>query len=140
MINQNTSYGASVFINADSDGDLDFDRNYTVNPFFRWFFSESKFARGFFIEGFGSLNSSNDYKENYFYDDEGFYSNVIEEKETNVRFALGISTGGKFVLKTGFIAEVFLGIGRNLIGDTDGSSYNSREFIPRGGISLGYRF
>ena len=49
-------------------------------------------------------------------------------------FAIGISAGGKFVTKRGFIAEVYLGIGRDLLGNSD------IEIVGRGGISIGYRF
>ncbi len=56
----------------------------------------------------------------------------IEEDHTN--FAVGISAGGKFVTKRGFVAEIYLGIGRDLLG---GSTI---EVVGRGGISFGYRF
>jgi len=48
--------------------------------------------------------------------------------------AVGISAGAKFLTKRGFIAEIYLGIGRDLLGNSDD------EIVGRGGISLGYRF
>ena len=69
-------------------------------------------------------------KDEFYIDDNfGFY-----EIRDYTDFALGISVGGKFVTKRGFIAEIYLGIGRDLLGNTD------VEVVGRGGISLGYRF
>jgi len=48
--------------------------------------------------------------------------------------AAGISVGGKFVTKRGFVTEIYLGIGRDLLGNSD------IEVVGRGGVSIGYRF
>jgi len=49
-------------------------------------------------------------------------------------FAIGISAGGKFISRRGFVAEVYLGIGRGLLGESD------IEVVGRGGIAFGFRF
>jgi hypothetical protein len=57
---------------------------------------------------------------------------TLEEKYTDL--AAGISVGGKFVSKRGFVAEIYVGIGRDLLGNSD------LEIVGRGGVSIGYRF
>jgi|GEM_PF-7003415 len=57
--------------------------------------------------------------------------------ETSNNLALGVSLGGKLVSKGGFLLECYGGVGRNiLIGNEDFAN----EFVPRAGVSLGYRF
>lgn len=80
----------------------------------------------------------------YYYRDEfdsfgNFTSSEIEE-ENDVRFALGFSVGGKFVLKNGFTTEVFLGVVRNLLGQRRTNYYSDTNLVSRGGVSFGYRF
>ncbi|MFQ3180835.1 MAG: hypothetical protein ACI9Z4_000421 [Polaribacter sp.] len=136
LINENSSYGVAVFYNLSdyADDDIVFPKKFSITPYYRQFFYENKYARGFFIEGFGMLNTYQDYYNNYDYS----YNKV----ETQTSFALGISVGGKFVIKEGFTAEVLGGVGRNLIkGENDNDSNDfANNIIGRFGISLGYRF
>jgi hypothetical protein len=136
LINENSSYGVAVFYNLSdyADDDIAFPKKFSITPYYRQFFYENKYARGFFIEGFGMLNTYQDYYNNYEYS----YNKV----ETQTSFALGISVGGKFVIKEGFTAEVLGGVGRNLIkGENDNDSNDfANNIIGRFGISLGYRF
>jgi hypothetical protein len=136
LINENSSYGVAVFYNLSdyADDDIVFPKKFSITPYYRQFFYENKYARGFFIEGFGMLNTYQDYYNNYEYS----YNKV----ETQTSFALGISVGGKFVIKEGFTAEVLGGVGRNLIkGENDNDSNDfANNIIGRFGISLGYRF
>ena len=122
LIDEESSFGIGATINTDtSESDL----NYAITPYYRRYFS-GKYARGFFVEGFGSLFSALEYS--------GFFYNPSDRFETG--FALGVSVGGKFVSKKGFTTELLLGVGRNLV-NSDNSSY---EAIGRIGISVGYRF
>jgi hypothetical protein len=136
LINENSSYGVAVFYNLSdyADDDIAFPKKFSITPYYRQFFYENKYARGFFIEGFGMLNTYQDYYNNYEYS----YNKV----ETQTSFALGISVGGKFVIKEGFTAEVLGGVGRNLIKGESDDDYNyfQNNIIGRFGISLGYRF
>jgi len=137
LIDKNSSYGVAVFYNFSdyADSDIAFPKKFSITPYYRWFFSENKYARGFFIEGFGMLNT---YQDNYSYDFNSNYGKI----ETQTSFALGISVGGKFVITEGFTAEVLAGVGRNLIKGESHESYQDfqNEVIGRFGISLGYRF
>ena len=137
LIDKNSSYGVAVFYNFSdyADSDIAFPKKFSITPYYRWFFSENKYARGFFIEGFGMLNT---YQDNYSYDFNSNYGKI----ETQTSFALGISVGGKFVITEGFTAEVLAGVGRNLIKGESHESYQDfqNEIVGRFGISLGYRF
>lgn len=141
LINTNSSFGVAVFYNFSdyADDDIAYPKKFSVTPYYRWFFSEYDYAQGFFVEGFGMLNTYQDYYNNY---DSYDYNNNYDRIETQTGFALGISVGGKFVLTEGFTAEVLLGIGRNLIKEEsdDNDYYFQNEVVARFGISLGYRF
>jgi hypothetical protein len=141
LVNENSSYGVAVFYNfSDYEGDaIAFPKKFSITPYYRWFFSENRYARGFFLEGFGMLNTYQDYYNNYnSYD----YNNNYNRVETQTSFALGISVGAKFVLTEGFTAEVLAGVGRNLIKGESDDDYNyfQNNIIGRFGVSLGYRF
>ena len=137
LINANSSYGVSVFYNFSdyANNYITLPKKFSITPYYRWFFSENKYARGFFIEGFGMLNT---YQDDYSYNYNGNYGKI----ETQTSFALGISVGGKFVITEGFTAEVLAGVGRNLIKGESKEGYQDfqNEVIGRFGISLGYRF
>jgi hypothetical protein len=141
LINDDSSYGVAIFYNFsdDTDTDIAFPKKFSVTPYYRWFFSENKYARGFFVEGFGMLNTYQEYFRNY---DNYDYNNNYDRVETQTGFALGISVGGKFITKGGFTTEVLLGVGRNLIKEKSDDNYNLFEnnIVGRFGISLGYRF
>lgn len=135
LLNDESAVGISFLINLNdknSDGP-NYYEEFAITPYYRHYFSK-KYAMGFFMEAFGMYNIQKDY---YYYDYyyENDYAQSESKKTTN--FALGFAIGGKFVSNKGFIFEFFGGIGRNLF--TSNSNDNT-EFVPRLGISLGYRF
>ena len=138
VISANSSYGVAIFYNFSDyeNDDITFPKKFSITPYYRWFFSEYQYAQGFFIEGFGMLNTFQDFYDSY------DYNNNYSKIKTQTSFALGISVGGKFVLKEGFTAEVLAGVGRNLIKGESQEDYNTfqNEIIGRFGVSLGYRF
>lgn len=129
ILNEESGLGISVFLPIDNS--VSDDINYYISPYYRLYFGK-KYAAGFFIEGFGMLNSVNDYT--YFYNDA---FNETINKETNTDFALGIGFGGKWVTKSGFIGELNFGIGRNLFNSSD---YEDSQIVGKIGINIGYRF
>lgn len=135
--NEESSFGISAQVALDPDiygYEWNVKRNYAITPYYRHFFSK-KYARGFFIEAFGSLNGGI-YEEyvTYEYDEScGCYSDIYNEYDYK-DLAFGIGVGGKFVSKLGFVGELHAGIGRNLFND------QAPEVIGRLGVSLGYRF
>jgi len=130
ILNEESSIGVGTLFSLDKNVDgLDEYRTFSITPYYRHFFSK-KYARGFFIEGFAMLHSGEE--EFYEYNDITFIKTRNDETYTD--FAIGISTGAKFVTKRGFIAEIYLGIGRDLLGNSD------IEIVGRGGIALGFQF
>ena len=129
VINEESTYGANILFSLDNDRDTGLEeyRTFSFTPYYRHFFSR-KYARGFFVEGFGMLHSGTD----EFYVGNGNNDEYREENFTD--FAIGMSAGAKFINKRGFVAEFYFGLGRDLLGNSD------LEVVGRGGISLGYRF
>jgi hypothetical protein len=134
LINTESSFGVALFYNfSDIESDnISFPKKFSITPYYRWFFSENKYARGFFVEGFGMLNTY----EDIFFD----LNNDSNKVRNETAFALGVSVGGKFVTKSGFTTEVYLGVGRNLIKNKNDDDFFEFNIVGRFGISLGYRF
>jgi len=129
ILNEESSIGVGTLFSLDNESEgLDEYRTFSITPYYRQFFS-NKYAQGFFVEAFTMLHSGNDYN---YYSNLGPYDTLVEEKYTD--FAVGISVGGKWVTKRGFVAEVYAGIGRDLLNQSD------IEVVGRGGVSIGYRF
>jgi len=127
-LNEESSLGISFFTTYDNEN-LDSDLNYYISPYYRIFFGK-KYAAGFFIEGFGMLNSI----------DREITSNIngdfTSNKETVTDFALGFGLGGKWVTKSGFVFELSGGVGRNLFKN----DYDETSLVGKIGFNLGYRF
>jgi hypothetical protein len=134
LLNEESSVGLSILFATDNNDENDFDyyRKFSATGFYRHFFSK-KYAKGFFVEGFGMLHQATEDVYVSSNEVDGFGGRYEENEYTD--FALGVSVGGKFVTRRGFIAEVYLGIGRNL-----GGQAIDVNVVGRGGISLGYRF
>jgi len=134
LLNEEASIGVSALISLDEESyGYDSYRKYSITPYYRHFFSK-KYAQGFFMEAFGMINGGEQYEYWYLYDEENDLHIEGEEKLKYTDLAFGISVGGKFLSKRGFIGEFHGGVGRNLFND------NSPEVIGRAGISFGYRF
>ena len=126
ILTEETSFGASVFIAITED----FDTNFALTPYYRFYFGQ-KPAAGFFVEGFGSLNS---YDDSIYTGENSSYNYYKEVSRTD--FALGFGLGSKWITKSGFLFEINAGVGRNLFNSSD----TDHEILGRGGITLGYRF
>ncbi|NNC45239.1 MAG: DUF3575 domain-containing protein [Winogradskyella sp.] len=128
-LSEESALGVSVFLPFDED--IRDDLKYYVSPYYRLYFGKN-YAAGFFIEGFGMLNSYNEYYVDY----NESLDIYTEGDDFKTDFALGIGLGGKWVTDSGFVGELNLGIGRNLFNnDSDGD-----EIVGKVGITLGYRF
>ena len=132
VIDEESSVGVAGLINLGDDYDtFDYLRKFSLTPYYRRYFSKG-YAKGFFVEGFGMLNQTSDPFFSNFDETTQTFSN---NSESFTDFAIGVSLGGKFISKKGFVAEVFGGIGRNLL-----NSDTTVDVVGRGGISLGFRF
>jgi len=107
FINTEATVGTDLFISLDESNEL--YKNFSLTPYYRRYFSINAGAKTFFIEGFGMI-----YKDN------------------ETKFALGVSTGHKYVSNSGFVVQTHFGIGRSISSGDD--------FVARGGVSLGYQF
>ncbi|MGA1227677.1 MAG: DUF3575 domain-containing protein [Tamlana sp.] len=125
-INEESAFGLNVFLPIDND--VSNDIKYYISPYYRFYFG-NKYAAGFFVEGFGMLNSTNR-------DINILIGSLGGNDNFKTDFALGIGLGGKWVTNSGFVGELNLGVGRNLFNNDD----TDYEFISKVGISLGYRF
>lgn len=123
LITEDSGVGISFFYGKRED----VNSFYYVTPYYRAYFGK-KPAAGFFVEGFGMINS--EVESNFYYDGQNY--NVREKRLTD--FALGFGLGSKWVHKRGFVFEINAGVGRNLFNN------NVYDVVPRGGITLGYRF
>ncbi|WP_282069258.1 DUF3575 domain-containing protein [Olleya namhaensis] len=135
-LNEESGVGVSVLYNFSDDNDqgLDEYRKFSITPYYRHYFSK-QYAEGFFVEGFTMLHTGEENNNIYIlYDDSNPSLGGDFKDENYTDLAIGLSTGFKAVSKRGFVAEVYLGIGRDLLGNSD------IEVVGRGGISLGYRF
>lgn len=141
LLDSESSIGASIMINLqNNDGTVDGPRyaeRFALTPFYRRYFS-SKYAWGFFLEAFGMYNVQEDYDGYYITNQSDNSLIYVDSDERSSNFALGISLGGKFVSKKGFVFEFYGGIGRNLI--TSNDAVDEENIVPRIGASLGYRF
>jgi len=127
LLNEESGIGVSLFVPYVND----VNQNFNLTTYYRFYFGK-KPAAGFFVEGFGMLNS---YSENYYMYDSNF-TEVKIDGDNITDFALGFGLGAKWVTKRGFVFEINGGIGRNLFNSSD-ADY---EIVGRGGITLGYRF
>jgi len=132
ILNEESSVGADILFAIDNDINIRF----ALTPYYRFFFGKKR-AAGFFVEGFGMLNiTENDY--DMYYDDPvhgGTYGNSGDDITD---FALGVAVGGKFLTNSGFVFEIYGGVGRNLFNHNN--YYDDFEFVPRFGASVGKRF
>lgn len=121
------TFGSSVLIDLQNENV--WDENFSITPFARFYFQETKEygAKGFFAEGFLKIASG----ETELYEELSL--NNTAEKFTAA--ALGLSVGRKWVNHSGFVFETLIGLGRTI-----GNSDNAPDVFFRGDLSLGYRF
>ncbi len=125
ILNDESSVGIDVLFTWDKN--MGPDLYFALTPHYRYFFGDKK-AAGFFLEGWSSLRTNPK-------DLNGYYSGSLTEGiDSDLDVALGISIGGKFLTKKGFVFEFFFGGGPNLIHP----DYNSLAL--RFGITFGKRF
>lgn len=113
ILGEDSAFGVSLAFALDNS----IDYRFATIPYYRLYFGNKR-AAGFFVEG-----------------NAAFFSERTLESETEFGGGLGLAIGSKFMTKTNWIAEVFLGLGRN---------FNNGDFqsdvYPRVGILIGKRF
>jgi len=126
LITDDSGLGVSLFFISEDE----FESSFSLTPYYRAYFGK-KPAAGFFVEGFSMINTG---ISNTSYRSDNNGNLIIIDRDRFTDFALGFGLGSKWVHKRGFTFEINAGIGRNLFSD------ESPEVVPRGGITLGYRF
>lgn len=118
----NQGFGAIVLLSLDKEN---YNEKLSLTPYFRFYFNTSQEygAKGFFVKAFSSFYSGSDIE-------------FFDEKEDADFFdiALGFGAGQKLINKSGFVFEYFIGVGRNLLGNSD------ETLLGKFGINVGYRF
>ena len=127
IISEDFSIGGSAGINLSDEYTL----QYTITPYARWFFggnstSLQKYGAGFFMELNAAVFGNEDYDRSY-----SDYGTDLWKAEYNLGAGVGLAIGWKYISRNNWIAEVYMGAGRDFVND---SAY------PRGGITLGKRF
>lgn len=127
----NRGFGAAILLNLNSDNE--YPENYSLTPFYRMYFQtkEDYGAKGFFVEGFTSFFGGKNYQVGYIEDDSGSFR---EKDESFFDISIGLALGKKWINSAGFVFEIKLGGGRNLL---NGSEF---EAIVKGDFYIGYRF
>ncbi len=108
---------SAIGISAGFALDNNIDYRFAAIPYYRLYFGKKR-AAGFFVEG-----------------NANFFSERNFESDTEFGAGLGLAIGGKFINAIGWVAELFLGLGRNLVNND-----NISEAYPRVGILVGKRF
>lgn len=127
-LNEESALGVAFNFRLDKDNTQEFNQNYSVTPYYRYYFMEENFE-GMFGEAFGMINGG----------EREVKTNVSGTEVTTYPkwgdFGFGLGGGYKFVSGKNFVAEAHAGVGRNLFGDEF-----APKIITRFGASLGYRF
>jgi len=120
------TFGSSILVNLQKDNS--WNEDFSITPFARFYFQESKEygAKGFFVEGFTKYSAGR-------HDEIEINGHFNKKKYT--AFTIGLSLGKKWVNNTGFVFEPIIGIGRTL-----GNSDFAPDVLLRADLNIGYRF
>lgn len=122
ILNEESGVGASIFIPlADNPNIFSYNEDFTLTPFYRQYFPLGG-VENIFAEAFVAINS-------------GTGKNDLDVIVDYTDAAFGFAVGKSYISPRGFVAEAFVGAGRNLF-----ESPGSPGFVPRIGLNLGFRF
>ena len=143
--NPYNSFGASLFINFSGEVNADWVDNFSLTPFYRFYFFNKKDygGAGFFAEVFSKFSSGKSEYTLYYEDQPSGLPRWESDTISQFDIALGASIGQKWVNKIGWTFEINFGVGRfitnNQTDDYNGY-YNRPEATVKGGLSIGKRF
>lgn len=126
IISEDSGIGANAIFGFGED----LEEFTQISPFYRAYFG-SKYASGFFIEGFAPITVSREY-DNVFWTDENNRGNSA----VYTTGGLGFGIGAKWVAKKKFVFELNIGIARKFIGDRGPGS----EVTGKGMLGVGFAF
>ncbi len=122
ILNEESGVGISIFAPLSGKKNVfSYNEDFTVTPFYRQYFPLGP-VENVFAEVFVAINSGTGSDDT---------DNIVNYTDG----AFGFAVGKSYVSPRGFVAEAFIGAGRNLF-DSPGSP----NFVPRIGVNLGFRF
>jgi len=131
--NSSTAFGSTLFLNLGGN-DSDWNDNFAITPYYRFYFLESEdyggygiFAEIFTKFAFGDAEKYNETSNTY--DEDNYFD-----------MALGLAVGKKWINRNGYTFELLLGVGRNLLYDDSTDSFDRSAASGRANISIGKRF
>jgi hypothetical protein len=141
LLNQDSSIGASVMVNLEDIDDFNnsgpyYNEKFAFTPYYRRYIS-GKYAERFFLETFAMFNRQEDIIYDYSYDYNTDTDTNTSSKEKSTNLAFGLAVGSKFTSPGGFMFEFYGGVGRNIFSSNE---IEYLEFVPRLGVSIGYRY
>ena len=138
IIDENSSYGTGLFINFSDNLSSDIvQRRFAISPYYRLYFLNRRDygAKGLFVELFGSFASAKDMDDNDLYD---VYYDDFDDRDNIFRVSVGATIGRKWITRSGYTFEPFIGVGRYL--DSHSSTSGNPEAHLRLGFSIGKRY
>lgn len=138
IIDENSSYGTGLFINFSDNLSSDIvQRRFAISPYYRLYFLNRRDygAKGLFVELFSSFASAKDMGDNDLYD---VYYDDFDDRDNIFRVSVGATIGRKWITRSGYTFEPFIGIGRYL--DSQDSNGGNPEAHLRLGFSIGKRY
>ena len=138
IIDENSSYGTGLFINFSDNLSSDIvQRRFAISPYYRLYFLNRKDygAKGLFVELFSSFASAKDMNDDDLYD--VFYDD-FDDRDNIFRVSVGATIGRKWITRSGYTFEPFIGVGRYL--DSQDSNGGNPEAHVRLGFSIGKRY
>ena len=138
IIDENSSYGTGLFINFSDNLSSDIvQRRFAISPYYRLYFLNRKDygAKGLFVELFSSFASAKDMDDDDLYD--VFYDD-FNDRDNIFRVSVGATIGRKWITRSGYTFEPFIGVGRYL--DSQDSNGDNPEAHLRLGFSIGKRY
>jgi len=124
ILSEDSGIGANAIFGFNNDLD-DFTQ---ISPYYRAYFG-SKYASGFFIEGFVPITVRKEYENEAWDDNRG-------DMKTYTTGGIGFGLGGKWVAKKKFVFELSLGVARKVVGN-EGSG---EPVTGKGMIGVGFAF
>ena len=138
IIDENSSYGTGLFINFSDNLSSDVvHRRFAISPYYRLYFLNRKDygAKGLFVELFSSFASAKNMNDDNLYD---VIYDDFDDRDNIFRVSVGATIGRKWITRSGYTFEPFIGVGRYL--DSQDSNGGNPEAHLRLGFSIGKRY
>jgi len=137
IIDENSSFGTGLFVNFGESLSSDVvQRRFAISPYYRLYFLNRRDygTKGIFVEAFSSLATSKDNDD----DNYDAMTDTYTDRANIFRFSIGVTFGRKWISRSGYTYEPFVGVGRYL--DNRSANGSNPEAHFRFGFSIGKRY